>query len=162
MSTTSRPAGPVGEPADEPTHQAGDEPRDQTAAPAAGAPTSSSLVRADLPPLAPLGRRAVALVVDWGLATAVSAGFLDNHPLATLGVFALSTALLVGTLGATIGHVLLGLGVRAGHGRPPGLGRALVRTVLLCLVIPAVVWGPDGRGLHDVLAGTTITKIRGS
>ena len=38
--------------------------------------------------------------------------------------------------------------------------RALVRTALLCLVIPAVVWGPDGRGLHDVVAGTTITRIR--
>jgi len=34
----------------------------------------------------------------------------------------------------------------------------LIRTVSLCLVIPAVVWGLDGRGLHDVWAGTQIVR----
>ena len=40
----------------------------------------------------------------------------------------------------------------------PGLLGALARTVLLCLVIPAVVWDSDGRGLHDRVAGTAIVR----
>lgn len=107
---------------------------------------------------APLGRRVVALVVDWGLATAISAGFLDNHPLATLGVFALMTLVLVATRGATIGHTLLGLRVRAVDGGAPRPLQALIRTGSLCVVVPAVVWGLDGRGLHDVWAGTRIVR----
>jgi hypothetical protein len=34
----------------------------------------------------------------------------------------------------------------------------VVRTVLLCLVLPAVVWDSSGRGLHDVAAGTVIVR----
>lgn len=120
----------------------------------------SRLVRDDLPPVAPLGRRILALAIDWGLCVAVSLGFFDYDPLATLAVFAVMTFALVGTLGATPGHVVLGLGVRRATGVQPGPVKALIRTALLLLVIPAVVWGPDGRGLHDVLAGTTITRIR--
>lgn len=144
--------------------------RSDTPAPAAGdggdaasaspEPATSFALRPDLPPVAGLGRRIAGLCIDWAAALAVSAGFFGGDPLVTLGVFALMTWLLVGTLGATIGHVVVGLGVRRGAGTPPGPLRALVRTVLLCLVIPAVVWGPDGRGLHDVAAGTTITRIR--
>lgn len=111
-------------------------------------------------PVAGLGRRIVALFVDWVIASAISAGFFAWGPMATLGIFALMTVLMVGTLSATIGHVALGIGVRTLAGGPAGLGRALVRTVALCLVIPAVVWGRDGRGLHDVWAGTVITRVR--
>lgn len=107
---------------------------------------------------APLGRRVVALVVDWALATAISAGFLDNHPLATLGVFAVMTLVLLATRGATIGHTLLGLRVRAVDGGAARPLQVLIRTACLCLVIPAVVWGLDGRGLHDVWAGTRIVR----
>lgn len=107
---------------------------------------------------APLGRRVIALAVDWAVATAISAGFLDNHPLATLGVFAVVTFLLVATRGATIGHTLLGLRVRAADGGAARPVQVLIRTVSLCLVVPAVVWGLDGRGLHDVWAGTRIVR----
>ncbi|MEE6274509.1 RDD family protein [Georgenia wangjunii] len=104
-----------------------------------------------------LGRRILALLVDWAIASAISAGFFDFHELATLGVFALMTWILISLTGATIGHTVLGLVVRGLGGRP-GPGRAAIRTVALCLVIPAVVWGTDGRGLHDVWAGTVITR----
>lgn len=107
---------------------------------------------------ASLVRRVVALAVDWAVATAISAGFLDNHPLATLGVFAVVTFLLVATRGATIGHTLLGLRVRAVDGGAARPVQVLIRTVSLCLVVPPVVWGLDGRGLHDVWAGTRIVR----
>ncbi|QOR69175.1 RDD family protein [Ruania alkalisoli] len=104
------------------------------------------------------GRRVGALAIDWLIASAISAGFFDYHPLATVGVFAAMTFLLVGTLGSSIGHRLLGLRVRADNSDPAGPLRALVRTVLLCLVIPAVVTGPDGRAVHDRAAGTIISR----
>jgi hypothetical protein len=124
-----------------------------------------------------VGRRIVALVVDWLVCLAISATFfpadegaaflLRADSMVTLAVFALENALLVGLLGFTLGHRLLGLRVRtAGYApdgmpvpdeeRAPGLLRGSVRTLLLCLVIPAVVWDADGRGLHDRAAGTAI------
>lgn len=140
-----------------------------------GLPTSGRGSRAGL------GRRVGALVVDWALASLVSYAFLGYEALATLGVFAVSTVLLVGTAGFTIGHRLLGLqvvrladlvpqGVADGRGTSdlaervqgpwfaPGLLLASVRTVLLCLVVPAVVWDSSGRGLHDVAAGTVLVR----
>jgi uncharacterized RDD family membrane protein YckC len=109
-------------------------------------------------PRAGLGRRVVALLVDWAVASLISAGFFGYDPMATLAVFGIMTALLMGTLGATIGHRVCGLVVRTPEGGAPGPVRGLVRTVGLCLVIPAVVWGPDGRGLHDRWAGTDIVR----
>lgn len=157
---------------DEPERAAGD-------APARG-------VRLGLPPagsgaLAPLGRRAAALVIDWLACLLISGAFFAVDPdafilsrgssLATLGIFALENVLLVGSIGFTLGHRLLGLRVRrvfvprAGEvvdpvwaTAAPGFLSALVRTVLLCLVIPAAVWDGDGRGLHDRAAGTAIVR----
>lgn len=136
-----------------------------------------------LPPTGPgsrarAGRRVVGVAVDWFASLAVSAAFfpdpdavtggiLRGRPLATLGVFAVSTVVLVGLLGTTIGHRLVGVRVvrlldvgRTGErpAGPPGLRAALVRTLLLCLVLPAVVWDSEGRGLHDVGARTVVVR----
>ncbi|QDW63634.1 RDD family protein [Oerskovia turbata] len=110
--------------------------------------------------LATVGRRAVALVVDWVLCLLISYLVFDANSMATLGVFAVENLLLVSTLGYTVGHRVMGLQVRVlgGEGRMVGLWRALVRTVLLCLVVPAVVWDGDGRGMHDKAAGTVIVR----
>jgi uncharacterized RDD family membrane protein YckC len=45
-------------------------------------------------------------------------------------------------------------------GRPPGLWRAALRTALLLLLVPALVWDRDGRGLHDKAAGTVLVHVR--
>lgn len=133
--------------------------------------------RLGLPPegpgsLARLGRRVVALVIDWTLATLVAFlffrpaahGFFEgisalpvwSQPL----IFALENLLLVSTLGFTVGHRLLGMRVHRidAPARMVGVGRALLRTVLLCLVVPAVVWDSDGRSLHDKAAGTVLVR----
>ena len=138
---------------------------------------------------ATLSRRVVALAIDWTLSLAVSSAafpsgdqavtpMLAGEPFATLGVFALSTTLLVALLGTTIGHRVAGIRVvRLGdverpdlerpdverpesgrRARPPGVRAAVVRTLLLCLVVPAVVWDADGRSLHDAVAGTVIVR----
>jgi uncharacterized RDD family membrane protein YckC len=106
-----------------------------------------------------VGRRLVAVTIDWLVAVAISSGFFGYDPVATLLVFFGTTTILVATLGSTIGQRLLGIGVRREDLGPPGLGRAALRTFALCLVVPAVVWGPDGRGLHDRWAGTRILRL---
>jgi uncharacterized RDD family membrane protein YckC len=109
---------------------------------------------------APVGRRVGALVVDWFLSMAVSLLLFDSAPMATLAVFAVENLVLVSSTGYTVGHRLFGLRVRPEGERAPvvGLLRGAVRTVLLCLVIPAAIWDADGRGMHDRAARTIIVR----
>lgn len=105
------------------------------------------------------GRRLGALAVDWALCSLISAAFFNYEGLATLGVFALEQMVLVGTLGYSVGHRAFGMQVQGINGRPAGLGAAIVRTVLICLVIPAVVFDEDQRGLHDRAVRTVLVRI---
>lgn len=124
--------------------------------------TAPSSGRTDVADDGPLwGRRIIAVCIDWELASAISAGFFGFDSMATLGVFALMTYMLVGTLGSTIGHRLVGVGVRGLDGSLPGPLRALGRTFALCLGIPAVITDPTGRGLHDRWAGTHVVRLSG-
>jgi uncharacterized RDD family membrane protein YckC len=41
-----------------------------------------------------------------------------------------------------------------------GLGRVAVRTLLLILLVPAVIFDSDGRGMHDRLTGTAVVRLR--
>lgn len=114
-------------------------------------------------PRAPLGRRLAALCIDWAACLAISGAFLQGNALATVAVFAVESIVLVSTLGMTLGHRLLRIRVirvpadgSEPPAGPPGLRAGAIRSVLLCLVIPAVVWDADGRGMHDRLAGTAI------
>lgn len=118
--------------------------------------------------VAGIGRRALAIVVDFLLCELIATlfGFRfgqasgDWHDFIPLMVFAVENVLLVGTLGSTIGHRLLGVRVlRVGTATLPGPARALIRSVLLCLVVPAVIWDRDQRGLHDRSAGTVLVRI---
>ncbi|MEJ5868143.1 RDD family protein [Pseudokineococcus sp. 5B2Z-1] len=104
------------------------------------------------------GRRLGGVAVDWALALLVSNALLGGDPWVTLGVFALLHAVGVGTVGGSPGHLLLRLRVLRVDGAWPGPWRALVRTLLLCLVIPAAIWDADQRGMHDRLAGTVVVR----
>ncbi|MER8010535.1 MULTISPECIES: RDD family protein [unclassified Streptomyces] len=106
------------------------------------------------------GRRFAALAVDWGLCLLIAYGLITHgyHPQSTgnwaLLVFFALGVLTVGTIGFTPGKRLFGLRVVAlGTGRP-SFPRGLLRTALLCVAIPALIWDRDGRGLHDKLART--------
>ena len=69
--------------------------------------------------------------------------------------------LTVGTVGSTPGKRLLGLRVVAVYGLGRlALWRVAVRTVLLGLAVPALVWDRDGRGLHDRLRAPCRCAIR--
>ncbi|MFD5715844.1 RDD family protein [Streptomyces pharetrae] len=114
--------------------------------------------------LARPGRRLGALAVDWGLCLLIAYGLItDGYGQATsnwaLLVFFVMSLLTVGTIGFTPGKRLLGLRVVALDTGTVHPGRALVRTILLCLAVPALVWDRDGRGLHDRLARTVEVRI---
>ncbi|MEE1801471.1 RDD family protein [Streptomyces sp. NPDC101062] len=114
--------------------------------------------------VAPLGRRFGALFVDWGLCMLIAYGLLaDGDWQASgnwaLGVLLVLSVLTVGTVGFTPGKRLFGLRVVAVNGGRIGFGRVLVRTVLLCLAVPALIWDRDGRGLHDQLGRAV--QVRG-
>ncbi|AIF40568.1 transporter [Dermacoccus nishinomiyaensis] len=118
--------------------------------------------------IARLAPRAVALLIDWALCSVIAMGLLGYRwggsgaeGFKPLAVFAVENLLLVSTLGMTLGHRVLGMQVqRVSDGAAPGLLAGAVRTVLLCLAIPAVVTDSSGRGLHDKLAGTVIVRTR--
>ena len=118
--------------------------------------------------IARLAPRAVALLIDWALCSVIAMGLLGYRwggsgaeGFKPLAVFAVENLLLVSTLGMTLGHRVMGMQVqRVSDGAAPGLLAGAVRTVLLCLAIPAVVTDSSGRGLHDKLAGTVIVRSR--
>ncbi len=124
--------------------------------------------------MATFGRRLVAVVLDWLLCQVIAYAVLGVEWGATgwdsfgpLAIFALENVLLVSTLGATVGHRVLGLQVRAlgssgdqEVAAAPGLVAGTIRTALLCLVIPAVLPDSDNRGVHDRAARTVIVRSR--
>ena len=116
--------------------------------------------------MARLGPRVIAVIIDWLVCSVIGAGFLGYHfgaggnSWTPLAVFFVENVLLVGTLGSTIGHRVMGLHVAKISGAPAGPLAALIRSVLLCIFVPAVIWDKDGRGLHDRFAGTVLRRAR--
>ena len=114
-----------------------------------------------------LGRRLGALLIDWAVAalSAVALTGVSYPPknpgenFVIVGFFIGEVALLTGLLGVTIGKRLLGLRVEAPNGRPIGLPRAVIRTALLSLVLPAIVMNDEKRGLHDVAARSRVIRV---
>ncbi|MEV6245074.1 MULTISPECIES: RDD family protein [Streptomyces] len=110
------------------------------------------------------GRRLGALAVDWGLCLLIAYGLItDGYGQATsnwalLLLFVVS-ALTVGSVGATPGKVLFRLRVVSANGGRLGPFRAVLRSLLVCLAIPALIWDRDGRGLHDRLSGAVQVRI---
>lgn len=108
--------------------------------------------------LAPAWRRFVGLVIDWLMCLAIAGLIAGDNPFVAPAIFALQHFLLVSTLGYTVGHRILGIEVRRLDGHVPGFLKGLIRALLLVLVIPALIFDRDHRGLHDLAAGTVILK----
>ena len=116
--------------------------------------------------LAPMGRRVVALLIDWlisyGLALlALGAGAISKAMLSTaiLVIWFLLGVVAVRLFGFTPGQLALGLQVAAVDGRVPvGVGRLAVRGLLIGVVIPPLFVDSDGRGLQDRVTGTAVVR----
>lgn len=114
-------------------------------------------------------RRSFALVIDWMACTFVVIGVIGreawsdnaNSGFLTLGLFLAESALLTAIAGGSFGKLATGLRVvRLSDGRPPGLLPSLARQLAVCLVIPPLVFKPDGRGLHDIWTRTKTIVLR--
>jgi uncharacterized RDD family membrane protein YckC len=102
------------------------------------------------------------LVIDWVVANIVAVLFAGTDiyqagsgntwvPLVCWFVIVtLSTAFT----GASTGQLLLKVRVVRADRRPVGLPRAIVRTALIALVCPPLIFNKDRRGLHDMAVGT--------
>ena len=66
--------------------------------------------------------------------------------------------LFLPTLQGSPGHRILGMKLMRLDGSWVGLWRPIIRTALLIVVIPAVIWDADQRGLHDKAAGTVLVR----
>lgn len=107
--------------------------------------------------VARIGRRIGALVIDYGAAYLIS-GFFAFDALAILAIFGAIQIVFLPTLQASPGHRLFGLRLQLVGGGWVGLWRPIIRTLLLLVVIPAVIWDTDQRGLHDKAAGTVLVR----
>ena len=120
--------------------------------------------------IARFGRRFVGLMIDWFSAVLVVmlVSRTDYLSLAAnpagqftiLGVFAALQILGLWTMSGSLGHRIMGLQLVSVAGTRGWLWRPVVRSVLLALVIPALVWDSDQRGFHDKIAGTALLKTR--
>jgi uncharacterized RDD family membrane protein YckC len=122
-------------------------------------------------PTAGWGRRILALVVDWFASTLVVIVFVggldgwagnSNANVYVLGVFVLESAAFMATTGGSFGQVATRLRVVRENGDPRPIDplRALARQILVALVVPPLVFRPDGRGLHDMAAGSAVVTLQ--
>ena len=117
--------------------------------------------------LAPLGRRSAAFAVDVIACALVASLFVHRHGEQGIAAhapgwwsfvpFFLDYAGGMLLAGRTFGMRLLGLRVvRVDAQAAVGPGRALVRTALLALLVPARFFDRDNRGYHDRLTDTAV------
>lgn len=108
---------------------------------------------------ATLGRRFGALMIDWILCLCVSLLFSDPSRdgwppvLVLIAVYGLFVGLFGQTPGMRITRIAC---VSDADGGRIGVLRALLRGVLLCLVVPALIMDERRRGLHDRAAGSIV------
>jgi uncharacterized RDD family membrane protein YckC len=121
--------------------------------------------------VAPMGRRLLALVIDWVLCYLIGSTIVGHSVVnvtdaryqeaswVSLLLFVFEVYVLTALSGLTVGKRLLGLRVIRTNGDRPGFRWAAVRTLLLLFVIPACLTDRDMRGLHDRASDTIVVRI---
>ncbi len=110
--------------------------------------------------LATTGPRLGAFVVDVIVASLVAALFVQRLP-GSWSLIPLAIDYIGGGLaaGRTLGMYLFGLRrVRVDRVVPVDPIRLTIRTALLFLLVPALIFDRDGRGLHDRLTDTAVVR----
>lgn len=116
------------------------------------------------------GRRILALFLDWTASTLVVIVIVGLEAYSEPGapeqlyvflVFALESALFTWLLGGSFGKLATRLRVVPADGRLRPLNPLLLiaRQVAILLVLPPLVFKSDGRGLHDLMAGTATVEL---
>lgn len=113
------------------------------------------------------GRRLLALGLDWFGSLMVVGAFVGTDlwgvggtvQWAPLLVFAAERWVLTSLAGGSAGQLVMRVRVLRTDGSRLDPGRTMLRTVLLCLVIPPAVYNRDQRGLHDLAVGSVTVRI---
>ena len=112
-------------------------------------------------------KRILALIFDW-VAAILVVQVIPNGPdygtqtnsLLTLIVFAIEVALFTWLMGSSFGQRIVEIRVRDfSIDKNPTLLQSLFRTLLIVVLIPPLLADSEGRGLHDRLAKTKLSKI---
>ena len=117
-----------------------------------------------------IGRRIAALVIDYAAASIIASAYLGFQQFALpkeagitqfapMIVFAILQILFIPTIGGSPGHRLVGMRLVMVDGTWVGLWRPILRTLLLVVVVPAVIFDADQRGLHDKAVGTVLVRV---
>lgn len=130
--------------------------------------------RLGLPPsgprsLATTGQRFGAFLVDAVFSAVIAGLFVQARPHHgaagslpgswSLIPFTLDYVLGVLVASRTLGMHLFGLRlIRVDRTEAIGPLRVIARTALLLLLLPAVIWDRDGRGLHDRITDTAVVR----
>ena len=75
---------------------------------------------------------------------------------ATLAIFALEIIVFTWLTGSSFGQRILGIAVVSETGGRLPLWKIIVRTALICIVIPALVYDSQRRGLQDLAVGSRV------
>lgn len=113
-----------------------------------------------VPEIASWPRRLFALLIDWVACWLVTLAIVGveayNDPsqrgvsLIPLGVFVLEAGIGTALAGGSFGQLVTRIRVLRTDGQPVSLLMALLRSLMIVLVVPPLVFKPDGRGLHDM------------
>ncbi len=110
-------------------------------------------------------RRVFALVIDWLASQLVSLFVVSAFALGdswtawvTLLVFWLESSIGTALAGGSFGQLAVRIAVRRLGGRGLDPFGALLRGLLICLVVPPVIYNRDNRGLHDLAVRTVVVN----
>jgi len=112
------------------------------------------------------GRRMLGVLIDWLMSYAIAIGFFVEFGQSSMGavvflIFTVQYLVFAALGGATPGHRIMGLKiVRFTDGRMPTPLQALIRTALLVLIITAITFDQNGRGINERLSNTVLVKTR--
>ncbi len=112
------------------------------------------------------GRRMLGLLIDWAMCYAIAVGFFAEIGRLSTGIvilliFFFQYLLFAMLGGATPGHRIVGLKiVRFSDGQMPTPLQALIRTVLLVLIVTAITFDHNGRGINERMSNTVLIKTR--
>lgn len=112
------------------------------------------------------GRRIAALFIDWVVSTLVFIAIVGGSTYSKVGggfyvplVLFAEIAIFTILLGGSFGQVALKMRVRRIDGARLSPWAVLIRTLLILLVVPPLIYKPDGRGLHDMVVDSATFRV---
>ena len=112
------------------------------------------------------GRRMLGVLIDWLMSYAIAIGFFVEFGEPSMGavvflIFTTQYLLFAALGGATPGHRIVGLKiVRFSDGGMPTPLQALIRASLLAIIITAITFDHNGRGINERLSNTVLIRTR--